>query len=62
MTKHLLAEAKNTLSQCHTGEKCHQGSIYWKISIPLGGGGREYQPMSFGGKKYVKVKRKRGKM
>ena len=28
MTKHLLAGAKNTLSQCHTGEKCHTG-IKW---------------------------------
>jgi hypothetical protein len=28
MTKHLLAGAKNTLSQCHTGEKCHTGTNY----------------------------------
>jgi hypothetical protein len=44
-----------------------QGSIYWKILPPLGGGG-EYQPMSFGGKimekrreKGGKCKRKKGK-
>jgi hypothetical protein len=28
MIKHLLAGAKNTLSQCHTGEKCHTGTNY----------------------------------
>jgi hypothetical protein len=28
MTKHLLAGAKNTLSRCHTGEKCHTGTNY----------------------------------
>ncbi len=28
MTKHLLAGAKNTLSQYHTGEKCHAGKNY----------------------------------
>jgi hypothetical protein len=28
ITKHLLAGAKNTLSQCHTGEKCHTGTNY----------------------------------
>ncbi len=29
---------------------------------PWGGGKKKYQPMSFWGKKYEKVKRKRGKM
>jgi hypothetical protein len=28
MAKHLLAGAKYTLSQCHTGEKCHTGTNY----------------------------------
>jgi hypothetical protein len=28
MVKHLLAGVKNTLSQCHIGEKCHTGTNY----------------------------------
>jgi hypothetical protein len=36
-----------------------QGSIYWKIPSPLGGG--EYQPMSFEGKNMKRPREKGGK-
>jgi hypothetical protein len=36
-----------------------QGSIYWKIPPP--GGGGEYQPMSFGGKNMKRRREKGGK-
>ncbi len=35
MTKHLLAGAKNTLSQCHTGKQCHTGTNYSYPGIKL---------------------------
>jgi hypothetical protein len=36
-----------------------QGSIFWKIPPPLGGG--KYQPMSFGGKNMNRGREKGGK-
>jgi hypothetical protein len=39
-----------------------QGSKYWKISPPLGGGGNKISRCHGGGGEYEKVKRKRGKM
>jgi hypothetical protein len=38
-----------------------QGPIYWKIPPPPRGGGKKYQPMSFGGKNMKRRKEKMGK-